>query len=133
MLLMGQAGPAQPQYVSWGPPKAGVVNIFDPAGLTVPASGSVLVYQVPQDRWLTVTAMGGSTSCGTMLRVAEEYSGALLEKGFLDGSGIANGGLDGRDAVGWVFRPGSRVMIVNAATVPCPYLHLQIIGYQTRD
>mgnify|MGYP000878041440 CR=1 FL=1 len=55
MFVMGQGGPAQPQYVSWGPPKAGVVNIFIDSAFTTPPNGYVSVYQVPPDRWVTIT------------------------------------------------------------------------------
>lgn len=128
MLVMGQAGP-QPQYVSWGPPKAGVVNVFLPGSTAVPPGGLVL-YQVPPDRWLTVTYAKGFATGGSAMRIAEDLGGVITEKGYLYSS--APYGID-VSITGWVFRPGSSVVITNLAGAPYSLDAFNLIGYQTRD
>lgn len=132
-LVMGQAAPTS--FGTWGPPKKGVVNVFNSPGSPVPASGSVVLFQVPQDRWLTITnasisGVGCACSGYSCLRFAEELGGVVIEKGY---AGYSPSGLTTDSAVGWVFRPGSRFIIWNQDTSPCSFASVSFLGYETRD
>lgn len=131
-VSMSQVAP--PMTSSWGPPKKGVVNIFNNPGGFVPAGGSTVVYQVPSDRWLTVTSastyLGGGCLCGgwPCLRWAEQLGGVVTEKAYAGNSPFVAQG-----EVGWVFRPGSQVVISNVDVSPCYFERFSLIGYETRE
>jgi hypothetical protein len=140
LFLMSQGG--FPGEWTWGPPKHGVINLFNPnVAATNPGSSSTLVvYTVPGDRWLTitdaqaaVTAFGGCPGGGNYrtVRWAERYNGVITEKGYAAsaretftnacgfGTGQSHTGQLGLpftpsgSEVGWVFRPGSEVVLIN--------------------
>jgi len=130
---------------SWGPPKKSIVNVFAEAGATIPAGGHFVVYQVPNDRWLTITSTtansqgclcpwpsGGTAPC---LRWAELSGGVYREKGFgTAGDTQAHHSPSGvGDPVGWVFRPGSQVVIRNIDASPCAVWEFSLMGYESRD
>lgn len=130
-LLMSQAGPGVP-YGSWGPPKTGVVNVYNAQGGTVPPGGSLVVFSVPTDRWLTLTGASAAGNCvpdlqtGSTLtfRFAELFAGNITVKGV---------SLATDSPVGWVFRPGSQVVVTNVGSGTCSVDSYDLIGYQTRD
>lgn len=144
-LVMGQAGPSS--FGTWGPPKKGVVNIFRAPGSSIPSGGVFVAYQVPNDRWLTITGVqAGTAGCpcsvgpqgsAPCLVWAEQLSGVVVEKGHVANVGSSGGlntnpGLAG-SALGWVFRPGSQVVIRNNDVAPCSVYDFSLIGYETRD
>ena len=134
-LLMSQAGPGVP-YGSWGPPKSGVVNIFQPAtGVPIAPGASLVLYTVLPDRWLIITAakaqaVGCALSGSAEFRFAEQLGATITEKGPATGFSDA---FSSGSAVGWVFRPGSQVVITNVGTATCQIGQLSVLGYQTRD
>ena len=68
-IAMGQA--SQPAD-SWPPQKRNIVNVYEmlSPSLSIPPDGSVTVFDVPSDRWLTVT--GVSSGNNGFLLWAEE-------------------------------------------------------------
>lgn len=135
LVLLGQASP-QSTYASWGPPKQGVINVFNVPGADVPPGGLVVLFQVPPDRWLTITGAwvnGGCVSPGSgepSLRFAEQLGGVTVEKGW---AGYPAAGFSTDSPVGWVFRPGSQVVVTNASPNGCSFSRYGLTGYQTRD
>ena len=108
LFLMSQSvPPTSPHSGSYGPPKKNVVNVFEhPTNAFNVAPGQELVvYTVPSDRWLTVTACdamvvstlgaGCSQSSPSKAKWGESYGGAFTPKGvtetsanFFSGSGV---------------------------------------------
>lgn len=133
-FAMGQAGPYTPG-TSWGPPKKSIVNLFDDQVLPVPGSGERVVYDVPADRWFTVT--GVSVSPGnSALRWAEKYQGLAYQKGFAEldpAHSISATPAGGGGEIGWTFRPGSQVVIRNFSAAPIGVGHISVVGYESRD
>jgi hypothetical protein len=142
LMLMSQVGvPSNPG--SWGPPKKGVVNLLENFQSTtlpiVPPGGEYVVYTVPQDRWLTITLCGASaritvgSSTSNTLAWGESLGGNFSPKGYAAG---INAGSD----VGWVFRPGSQVVLKEVGGVLIPgqsysneLFGFSLTGYSTRD
>lgn len=101
-------------HVSFGPPKKHIINIYEPlhANASIPPLGTLIVYEVPSDLWLTVTGVAASTSympSADVPRWVEEFDGVITPKGLAGGGGSVLGG----GPLGWTFRPGSKVAIHN--------------------
>lgn len=166
LFLMSQAGgPAS--YGSWGPPKKGVVHLVEGYG-TAPGGGAPIaqlpvgvqeyvVYTVPPDRWLTVTAaeiyaMRFSNNSWTPVQLlwGEKFGGNFTQRGWADGQPLASSNvltsgtpvaspaLFPPPVTGWVFRPGSEVVVRRAPGDPfinqaVSIFQLALSGYTTRD
>lgn len=140
-LVMGQAGPTS--FGSWGPPKKAIVNIFEPsvASPMIPPNGHLLVYQVPSDRWLTVTSVFASTNNQDSARWSEVSGGVVSDKGLAftfeptsqDAHSLAVSPASAGGAIGWTFRPGSEVVISNVSGGPLTVSRYALIGYESRD
>lgn len=140
-IVMGQASPAS--YASWGPPKKGIVNIFEPQQSIIPGNGTLTIYQVPTDRWLTVTSVSLNASNLDRLRWSEVLGGTVQDKGFAAQADPFTGGAEARTAlftpeaaggtIGWVFRPGSQVVLRNTDNSPAYVYRHALLGYETRD
>jgi hypothetical protein len=133
-LVMGQAGPSTD--VSWGPLKKGMVNIFQVQTVPMPAGASHVVYQVPADRWLTVTGTAVNNDGGNDMLWSEVLAGVLQDKGVagIDATqSLPTTPAGSGAAVGWVFRPGSQVVIRNAGTSGHQISRVCLIGYESRD
>jgi len=126
---------------SWGPPKKDIVNVFFDFSAqgggwpTIPPNGSYVVYSVPSDRWLTVT---GAWANAQYCVWAEDLNGVVTPKGNATGYGAATSDAPRRTpqecggAVGWTFRPGSKVVLQTAgpdSTVPV----CSLVGYLSRE
>lgn len=133
-LLMSQAGPGVP-YGSWGPPKSGVVNVYQASVGPVAPGGNISVFSVQPDRWLTVTGVAGHPN----VVIAELFAGNITVKGRAFPLGESNpvSNLDPSFAtgspVGWVFRSGSQVVLQNAGPAVIQSFTYSLMGYQTRD
>jgi hypothetical protein len=101
----------------WPPAKSDIVNIYSTTGTPVAPGGYLSVYTVPSNRWLTVTGAfeGSGANLGSLLW-AESYNSVVTPKGdcgtagnSLDRTPAGSGG-----AVGWTFRPGSQVVLMNS-------------------
>ena len=142
LFLMSQAGVPSGSW-GWGPPKKGVVNLIENFQVTtppiVPAGGSYVVYTVPPDRWFTVTSCGASaritvgSSTGNTLAWGESFGGSFSPKGY-------TAGLNAGGEVGWVFRPGSQVVLQEVGGVlytgssyPNELYGFSLTGYSTRE
>ncbi len=146
VFLMSQGGTVQPSSAwPWPPARQNVVHVFERGNSTgvgvalpsVPSGGVINVYNVPTDRWLTIT----QAEAGTSFMVWAEMSGGVLdEKGAVD-SGSSTGDSPsrllhspGRNAeLGWVFRPGSTVVLLNTAASTQSPGYYAFIGYETRN
>ena len=141
VFLMSQGGTVQPSSAwLWPPARQNVVHVFERGNSTgfgtplpeVPAGGTLNVYNVPSDRWLTIVqAEGGFPS----MIWCEQLSGVLKEKGAMELGGTTRLLISpGRNAeLGWVFRPGSTVVLKNTATSPVSPGYYSFIGYETRN
>ncbi len=100
----------------FGPHPRAMVNIHS-SNLSlpeVPAQGTAVVYDVPQDFWLVAT---GFKISNTFFELCESYQGELLVK-------RSRGGVstqvtipeDMAGPMGWTFRPGSQVLVRNDTT-----------------
>jgi hypothetical protein len=143
LFLMSQGIPPSGSHYSgtWGPPKKNVVNLFEEFtnSVTIQPGAEYVVYTVPADRWLTVTQLGayaGTAGVNSVLRWAESYSGSLDIKGR-----VYDGGLDyqtplycsPRTEIGWVFRPGSQVVLKSSSSGPLNLSSFSLIGYLSRE
>ena len=128
---------------SWGPPKRDILNVFSTQvpPIPVPPGGSVVVFTVPNDRWLTLTGVS-ATSNNAFLVWAEEFNGTVTEKGFaVVGGGSGGSGSDLRmspassgGAIGWTFRPGSNVVIKSDDLANSALLYsYALLGYISRE
>ncbi len=149
LFLMSQAVPPTPNHSgSYGPPKKNVVNIFEmPTNPIVLTPGQELViYTVPSDRWLTVTACdarAGIVQGWGLPKWGESYGGTFNPKGFADNGGLSIYGQTGQlpaissppgGDVGWVFRPGSQLVIRNPSTFSNAGVDgYAVIGYLSRE
>lgn len=156
LFLMSQAGgPAS--YGSWGPPKKGVVHLLEgydgynsPPFAQLPAGQlEFVIYTVPPDRWLTVTAAEISTRLeGQSGNVAPVLWGEKSAGNFtLRGNGgftLGGGAVPASPAMfpppvtGWVFRPGSDVVVRRMTGDPTAnnawnIQSFALSGYTTRD
>ena len=64
------------------------------------------------------------------LRFAELFEGVPSEKGW---AGFNAAPFSTDSPVGWVFRPGSQIVVTNASTTNCSFSRYGLAGYQTRD
>jgi len=146
VFLMSQGGTVQPSSAwPWPPARQNVVHVFErgvAAGYgtplpPIPGGGTLSVYTVPPDRWLTIAQAEAVTS---PLVWAEMHGGALHEKGAVD-SGTTTGESPTRlfhspgrnPELGWVFRPGSTVVLKNTSSSPESPGYYAFIGYETRN
>jgi hypothetical protein len=146
VFLMSQGGTGQPSSAwPWPPARQNVVHVFERGNSTgfgtplpeVPAGGTLNVYTVPSDRWLTIVQAEADTS---PLIWVEVHAGAVYEKGAVD-SGATTGESPNRlihspgknPELGWVFRPGSAVVLKNTSTSPVFPGYYSFIGYETRN
>lgn len=140
-LVMGQAGPTS--YGTWGPPKKGVVNVFQPNSVSIPPGGAHVVYQVPSDRWFTATGVFALNGATMDLRWSEGFSGVFADKGFAmytlpqvsfgDTQNLMINPQAAGGTVGWVFRPGSEVVLRNVGSLPATVQYHALTGYESRD
>ncbi len=159
LFLMSQAGgPAS--YGSWGPPQKGVVHLVEgyegswaPIAQLPVGGQEYVVYTVPPDRWLTVTAVEilsrGSSGSPAQLLWGETFGGNFTQRGSTDGNDWNSGQLGTGATVaspakfpppvtGWVFRPGSEVVVRRPTGDPyinqaVSIFQLALSGYTTRD
>ena len=171
LFLMYQAGVPSGSW-GWGPPKKGVVNLYETTTGVLQPGQEVVVYSVPSDRWLTITearfetaaedAATGPLEFGgnpanyqtRFFKWGENQAGAFTAKGVAYGApnpqqsvissaiqsaAAPSPGLMGLpfspagSEIGWVFRPGSQVVVKNTSSAPRSYYGWSVIGYQTRD
>ena len=142
-VLTSQTLPSS--YTSWGPPKKSILNIFKAPGGSIPGGGALVIHQVPPDRWLTLTGVyanaagcmcpGGPTGSDPCLRWAEQYAGIVTEKGWAIGvtTELNFNPAAAGSTLGWVFRPGSQVIVRNVDGSACALHDYSLIGYETRD
>lgn len=127
---------------TWPPAKRNIVNISEAlqAPVTIPSNGSVVVYSVPRDRWLTVTGTDTFPTGSGGGQWAEDQGGTITRKGYhgdpsgfivADGLKISPRGCGG--PVGWTFRPGSNVVIYNANPNPMIVAGWELVGYLARE
>lgn len=138
LIAMGANAQVQALEVSYGPPKKHIVNIFEPqpANASIPPLGTLVVYEVPSDLWLTVTGVAASTSFvsgADLPRWVEVLDGGLTPKG-LAASGAGGAPQSTGGPIGWTFRPGSKVAIhnpdgVNGASAGT----WSLVGYLSRN
>ena len=96
----------------------------------MPAGSTVPVYSVPADRWLTIT--GVEAFSGSEVYWAETFAGTTTIRGLSASShGFPIDGAGG--TVGWVFRPGSTVSLVNVGAANSSMVRFGFVGYETRD
>jgi hypothetical protein len=146
VFLMSQGGTGQPSSAwPWPPARQNVVHVFERGNSTgfgtplpeIPAGGTLAVYTVPPDRWLTIVQAEAVVS---HLVWAETLGGALHERGAVD-SGTTTGESPTRlfhspgriPELGWVFRPGSTVVLKNTSTSPSSPGYYAFLGYETRN
>ena len=141
VFLMSQGGTVQPSSAwPWPPARQNVVHVFERGNSTgfgtplpeIPAGGTLAVYTVPLDRWLTIVQAEGGVP---FMVWSEQFGGVLTEKGASESIGstrlIAS---PGRNAeLGWVFRPGSTVVLKNTSSSPESPVYYAFIGYETRN
>ena len=176
LFLMSQAGVPSGSW-GWGPPKKGVVNLYETTTGVLQPGQEVVVYSVPSDRWLTITearfevaadaAMSGSLNGNPSsaddystrwFKWGEAQAGNFTPKGaaygapnpqqaffagmtyaLYNGSAAPSPGQMGLpfspagSEIGWVFKPGSQVVVKNTSSAPRSYYGWSVIGYQTRD
>lgn len=133
---------AIPRAPTWGPPKEDIVNLYFAdyqLPVIIPPGGFAPVFEVPQDRWLTVTgAWTGGLSVGYW---AEELGGVVTLKGVADGYGGGTSATSDAPhrtpqecggAVGWVFKPGSRVVFQSSGGAGS-VSEYSLIGYLARQ
>ena len=168
LFLMSQAGVPSGSW-GWGPPKKGVVNLYETTTGVLQPGQEVVVYSVPSDRWLTITEarfetaaddswFGGLSLSQTTtdsyptrwFKWGEQFAGSFAAKGaaygppnsqqsYAAGYGPSATGPMGLpfspagSEIGWVFRPGSQVIVKNTSSAPRSYYGWSVIGYQTRD
>jgi hypothetical protein len=125
-LTMSQV--AIPRSPAWGPAKQDIVNFWDPGPTSIPPGGSSIVFEVPSDKWLVLTAVDVTTSYP--LNWAEDLNGVITVKS-------SNLGLRPQTTsppIGWTFRPGSRVVLQNLeSTNPSIVYNRTLFGYLSRD
>jgi len=156
LFLMSQAG-GPSSYGSWGPPRKGVVHLVEggfpfvqtPFAQVPAGQQEFVIYTVPPDRWLTVTAadiqIRETAQGGNVVPVlwGEKFGGNFTPRGWAWGSGWGIG-MEGNPALtpppvaGWVFRPGSDVVVRRAPTDPSAnnawFIHnFSLSGYTSRD
>jgi hypothetical protein len=125
----------------WGPPKANIVNIFEePANVTILPGASLDLYDVPNNRWLTVTGVAATGNQVPIARWAEDLNGVVTNKGkclYSGNTALADApGSTPQDcggAVGWTFRPGSKVVLNNVGGADIQVSSYALIGYLSRE
>ena len=145
VFLMSQGGTGQPSSAwPWPPARQNVVHVFERGNQfasgngygtplpPIPSGGTLAVYTVPPDRWLTIVQAEGGVP---FMVWGEQFGGTLTDKGAMDSGGttrlIAS---PGRNAeLGWVFRPGSTVVLKNTSSSPDSPVYYSFIGYETRN
>jgi len=121
---------------SWGPPKKDIVNVYSgsAAGISIPPGGSFTVYTVPNDRWLTLTGASGNSSISPTTLWAEEFSNSSTVKGFADGTSLHLSPGNCGGAIGWTFRPGANVVLLNShPSSTANVSEYALIGYLSRE
>jgi hypothetical protein len=144
LFLMSQSvPPPSPYYSGAYPARKNVVNLFAqfPGGTTILAPGQeFVVYTVPSDRWLTVTACDAFSNTSARMEWGETNGGVFTSKGFADSNhlnGVATSSAYtpiGTE-VGWVFAPGSQLVIKNPTTASGNYslYWYSVTGYLSRE
>jgi hypothetical protein len=107
--------------------------------VSIPVGGEHEVFTVPSDRWLVLlpTSANGSSKVafqdqggGGYAWLFEDLNGSYTPKANGGGSGSGGAGPSGW-AVGWTFRPGSRVVLKNIGTGGASSVAYNFFGYLT--
>jgi hypothetical protein len=132
-LTMGQY--QIPRAQQWGPPKQDVVNVCElDLSIVIPPGGTATIYTVPADRWLTLTAVSAGLAYSSPPNyLAEDLDGTISVKGTASGLGIYSSPEGRGDAIGWTFRPGSRVVVRAGANGPATLVAYSLLGYLSRS
>jgi hypothetical protein len=141
VFLMSQGGTGQPSSSwPWPPARSAIVHVFERGNQAgygtplpqIPGGASLPIYTVPSDRWLTIVQAEGGVP---YMVWGELLGGVLEEKGAMDHGGTTRLLLSpGRNAeLGWVFRPGSTVVLKNTSTSAESPGYYAFIGYETRN
>lgn len=132
LLMQSQSGPVQ-QYLGprhWPPFPEEMVNVLNVS--VVPPGGTGVLYSVPTDQWLVVTAVGGQVF-NSNVDLCEDLGGVLTVKvGTVNLHTVPVVPVDGQGPIGWAFRPGSNVVLRNPGPQAAGINGFTMLGYLAR-
>lgn len=97
----------------------------------IPVGGEVVLYSVPTDKWLVVVARSNAWfSNEAPVTLLERFGGVDTERSRTGSTGnVLNSGPGAADGLGWVFQPGSVVVISNHHQSNSADVAWSLIGY----